>query len=137
MTPTGALREGIDLAVVATNLLGPAASKKGNRLWWRCPLGTHEDRTPSFSVEASKPGSYWHCFGCGESGDAAALVMKLRGMTFPEAKAYLTGKSAPSGASRSRPAAKAPGRPPEQSQVRAGVWVDPTAPRPARPNPAA
>ena len=102
---------------MATNLLGPAASKKGNRLWWRCPLGTHEDRTPSFSVEASKPGSYWHCFGCGESCDAAALVMQLRGMTFPEAKAYLTGKSAPSGASRSRPAAKAPASPPEQSSA--------------------
>ena len=33
----------------------------------------------------------WKCFGCGLYGDAAALVMRLRNLTFPEAVAFLTG----------------------------------------------
>src|SRR4051795_11360964 len=84
-----AIRGGIDLAAVATALLGPAPGRrgaKGRRLWWPCPL--HQDRNPSFCVEPGKP--WWRCFGCGESGDAATLVMKVRGATFPEAVAYLT-----------------------------------------------
>jgi DNA primase len=36
-------------------------------------------------------GRHFKCFGCGESGDAASFVMKIRRMTFPEAVAYLTG----------------------------------------------
>jgi hypothetical protein len=100
------LRETIDLAAVATNQLGPAPGRRGERgrrLWWRCPLGTHEDSNPSFCVDPTK--GRWRCFGCGVHGDAAALVMKLRGMTFPEAVATLAG-----GPSPTRPG-KAPGKP--------------------------
>ena len=89
-------RERIDLAAVATNLLGPPPGRRGERgrtLWWRCPLGTHEDRNPSFCVDPGK--GWWRCFGCGESGDAAALVMRLRGLTFPEAITFLTGNTTP------------------------------------------
>jgi CHC2 zinc finger/Toprim-like len=97
-------RERVDLAAVVTRLLGPAPGRRGERgrkLWWSCPLGTHEDRNPSFVVE---PGNgWWKCFGCGESGDAAALVMRLEGRTFPEAVAYLTGGPAPTGKAKPRP----------------------------------
>src|SRR4051794_41014069 len=71
----------IDLAEVATRLLGPAPGRRGERgpkLWWCCPL--HRDRNPSFCVEPGKP--WWRCYGCGESGDAATLVMRLKGMGF-------------------------------------------------------
>jgi len=100
-----AARERIDLAAVATNLLGPAPGRRGERggrLWWSCPLGTHEDRNPSFSVDPAK--RRWRCYGCGRNGDAAALVMTLRGLTFHEAVAHLTGGPAPPGKGTSRPA---------------------------------
>ena len=102
-------REGIDLAKVATNLMGPAPGRRGEhgrQLWWRCPFLTHEDANPSFAIEPGKP--WWRCYGCGEHGDAATLVMKLRHRTFPEAIADLTGGPAPRGRSAPR---KGPGRP--------------------------
>jgi hypothetical protein len=85
-------RDQVDLAAVATSRLGPAPGRRGERggrLWRSCPLGTHEDHNPSFAVDPDK-GS-WRCFGCGESGDAASLVMRLDGKSFPEAVASLTG----------------------------------------------
>jgi CHC2 zinc finger/Toprim-like len=104
-------RETIDLAAVATAILGPAPGRRGEhgrRLWWPCPF--HPDRNPSFCVDPGK--GWWRCFGCGENGDAAALVMRLNpGMTFPEAVAYLTG-----GATATRPG-KAPGRPRDERPV--------------------
>jgi DNA primase len=87
-------RQSIDAGAVATGLLGEAAKRSGGRLWWRCPF--HEERTPSFAIE-TKPGGGWRCFGCGEKGDAAGLLMRLRGMTFPEARAALTGRDLPTG----------------------------------------
>ncbi|MCL1900138.1 MAG: CHC2 zinc finger domain-containing protein, partial [Promicromonosporaceae bacterium] len=46
-----------------------------------CPF--HDERTPSFTV---RPGvGRFHCFGCGESGDAFAFLMKLDGLSFTEA----------------------------------------------------
>jgi DNA primase len=80
----------IDLAAVATGLLGRPPGRRGYRgplLWWHCPL--HHDHNPSFTVTPGKP--WWRCFGCGAHGDAATLVMKMMGMTFREALAYLTG----------------------------------------------
>lgn len=95
-------RDRIDLAEVATRLLGPAPGRRGERgakLWWNCPF--HEDRNPSFCVDPRKRA--WRCYGCAATGDAPALVMRLEGLTFPEAVAYLTGGTAPSGKTRPRP----------------------------------
>jgi hypothetical protein len=106
-------RERTDLAAVATKLLGPAPGRRGERgrrLYWHCPF--HEDQNPSFCVEPGK--GWWRCFGCGENGDAASLVMKLNGATFPEAVAFLTGGPAPSGKALSRPAPTPPRRPPPE-----------------------
>src|SRR4051812_41544335 len=83
-------RERIDLAAVATAILGPAPGRRGEhgrRLWWCCPF--HDDRNPSFCVDPEK--GCWRCFGCGASGDAAALVMRATGKTFPEAVEHLIG----------------------------------------------
>jgi hypothetical protein len=38
------VRDRVDLATVATNLLGPASERKGRRLLWACPF--HEDHHP-------------------------------------------------------------------------------------------
>ncbi|MFO0957430.1 MAG: CHC2 zinc finger domain-containing protein [Isosphaeraceae bacterium] len=83
-------RHRIDLAKVATDLLGPAPGRRGDRgrLWWRCPI--HPDKNPSLLVDAAR--GHWRCFGCGESGDAASLVMRVLGKTFPEALEHLTGR---------------------------------------------
>jgi CHC2 zinc finger len=82
------IRDRIDLADVATALLGPAPGRRGERgrrRWWPCPF--HEDKNPSFAVEPGK--RWWKCYGCSEHGDAASLVMRLRGLTFPEAVRWL------------------------------------------------
>lgn len=99
-------RDRVDLAAVATNLLGPAPGRRGEhgrRLWWSCPL--HDDRNPSFAIDPGRP--FWRCFGCGEHGDAATLVMRVRSCSFPEALAYLTGDHARTGRAPLGPA-KAP-----------------------------
>jgi DNA primase len=46
-----------------------------------CPF--HGEKTPSFSVHASR--QYFHCFGCGVSGDVFTFVQKIENVTFPEA----------------------------------------------------
>ena len=46
-----------------------------------CPF--HSEKTPSFSVSPNK--RLFKCFGCGEGGDAITFVMKVEGLTFPEA----------------------------------------------------
>src|SRR5208283_5250831 len=40
-------------------------------------------KTPSFSVHASR--QFFHCFGCGVSGDVFTFVGKIENITFPEA----------------------------------------------------
>ena len=87
------IRDQLDMAQVVIALLGPAPGRRGSRgLWWCCPF--HQDQNPSFCVTPGKP--WWKCWGCGERGDAATLVMNLNHCTFPEAVAYLAGKPVPS-----------------------------------------
>src|SRR5271157_3402937 len=71
----------VDLAAVATNLLGPPLKRSGCRLLWRCPF--HDDHDPSFQVDPNR--GTWKCWPCGIGGDAAELVMKIRGVVFSEA----------------------------------------------------
>jgi DNA primase len=46
-----------------------------------CPF--HAEKTASFSVHATR--QFFHCFGCGESGDVFTFVQKVENITFPEA----------------------------------------------------
>jgi DNA primase len=46
-----------------------------------CPF--HNEKTPSFSVHATR--QFFHCFGCGTSGDVFTFVQKIENVTFPEA----------------------------------------------------
>jgi DNA primase len=46
-----------------------------------CPF--HNEKTPSFSVHATK--QFYHCFGCHVSGDVFSFVQKIENITFPEA----------------------------------------------------
>lgn len=57
----------------------------GARYTGRCPF--HEERTPSFSVSAEH--KLYHCFGCGESGDAIGFVSATEALDFPGAVEFL------------------------------------------------
>jgi DNA primase len=46
-----------------------------------CPF--HSEKTGSFSVHATR--QFYHCFGCGASGDVFSFVQKIENITFPEA----------------------------------------------------
>ena len=45
-----------------------------------CPF--HGEKTPSFSVHATR--QFYHCFGCGVSGDVFSFVQKIENISFPE-----------------------------------------------------
>jgi DNA primase len=53
-----------------------------------CPF--HSEKSPSFHVREDD--GYYHCFGCGKSGNVFSFLMESRGMTFPEAVEYLAEK---------------------------------------------
>jgi len=53
-----------------------------------CPF--HAEKTPSFSVHATR--QFFHCFGCGESGDVFTFVQKVENISFPEAVRLLAQK---------------------------------------------
>lgn len=62
-------------------LIGPPARRSHDRSWWRCPLGTHEDATPSFCTLPHDPARFpkdrWICHGCQDRGDEADLLKRL------------------------------------------------------------
>ncbi|MCL2454365.1 MAG: DNA primase [Micrococcales bacterium] len=53
-----------------------------------CPF--HDEKSPSFNVRP-QVGRY-HCFGCGEGGDAIDFVQKIDGLGFTEAVEHLAGR---------------------------------------------
>jgi DNA primase len=54
-----------------------------------CPF--HDEKTPSFSVHATR--QFFYCFGCGVKGDVFAFVQKIENVTFPEAVRSVAQKS--------------------------------------------
>jgi len=54
--------------------------KGGANFMGLCPF--HGEKSPSFSVSPSK--QFFHCFGCGKSGDAIKFLMEHTGATFME-----------------------------------------------------
>jgi len=55
--------------------------KSGSNYSACCPF--HNEKTPSFSVSQSK--QFYHCFGCGASGNAIGFLMEYDGMHFVDA----------------------------------------------------
>jgi DNA primase len=55
--------------------------RKGRSHLGLCPF--HNEKTPSFNVNADK--GFYHCFGCGVSGDVISFVMETEALSFPEA----------------------------------------------------
>lgn len=55
--------------------------RRGANYWACCPF--HHEKTPSFSINA--PDRYYHCFGCGASGDVIRFVQEYENVEFPQA----------------------------------------------------
>jgi DNA primase len=83
-------RATIDRIFDATNIvdvIGDFVSlkKRGVNYVACCPF--HDEKTPSFSVSASK--NIYKCFGCGKAGNAVNFVMEHEHFTYVEALKYL------------------------------------------------
>ena len=57
----------------------------GGSLTGLCPF--HDEKTPSFHVTPAR--GFWHCFGCGEGGDAINFIQKINHVSFAEAIEFL------------------------------------------------
>ncbi len=64
--------------VIATHV---RLRRAGRNFVGLCPF--HNEKTPSFSVNAER--GFFHCFGCGAGGTVFDFVMRVDGLTFPEA----------------------------------------------------
>ncbi|HEM3488999.1 TPA: DNA primase [Streptococcus suis] len=66
-----------------------ALTKAGRNYVGLCPF--HGEKTPSFNVIEDK--QFYHCFGCGKSGDIFKFVEEVRGVSFADAAAILAEKA--------------------------------------------
>lgn len=64
-------------------------TRKGKEFWGCCPF--HHEKTPSFTVSDDRES--FHCFGCGEHGDAITFVMKSQGLSFVDAVEQLANEA--------------------------------------------
>ncbi|HET7657947.1 MAG TPA: DNA primase, partial [Bacillales bacterium] len=62
--------------------------KQGRSYVGLCPF--HDEKTPSFSVSPDK--QIYHCFGCGNGGNAFTFLMEMEGYEFLEAVKHLADK---------------------------------------------
>ncbi len=78
-------RDFLDDLLIRTDIVSVIGShielkKKGTNYTALCPF--HNEKTPSFTVNPSK--QFYHCFGCGASGDTVSFLMQYCGLTFPQ-----------------------------------------------------
>ena len=78
------VREAVDMV----QLVGGKTDLRrvGSRWVGLCPF--HDERTPSFSVNAEQ--RLFYCFGCGAKGDAIGFVRETEALDFPEAVELLS-----------------------------------------------
>jgi len=72
--------EDIKSRVNIVDVIGSVVTLKrsGSGYMGCCPF--HKEKTPSFSVSESR--NFYHCFGCGESGDSIKFVQKFYNLDF-------------------------------------------------------
>ncbi len=62
--------------------------RRGYNYWACCPF--HHEKTPSFSINAAE--QFYHCFGCGTSGDVIAFVKNYENVDFSHAVEILAAR---------------------------------------------
>ncbi len=82
-TSVDAVKAAIDMVDLVSTYTQPR--KAGARYTARCPF--HEERTPSFSINAVD--KLYYCFGCGAKGDAITFVREKEGLDFAQAIEWL------------------------------------------------
>lgn len=73
------IKEQADIVKVVSECVD--LKKSGTRFLGLCPF--HGEKTPSFTVHPGQ--QFFHCFGCGESGDVFSFLMKYHHLDFPSA----------------------------------------------------
>ncbi|GHV40160.1 DNA primase [Clostridia bacterium] len=73
------VRDENDIVAVISQYV--SLKKNGGNYFGLCPF--HHEKSPSFSVAESK--QFYHCFGCGASGNVISFVMKIENLPFPDA----------------------------------------------------
>ncbi len=66
-----------------------ALDRKGGTHWACCPF--HHERTPSFAVNQAE--QFYHCFGCGVSGDVVRFVQEIESTDFMGAVRILAARA--------------------------------------------
>jgi len=79
-------RDFIDDLIARTDIVDIVDSrvklkKAGKNYQACCPF--HNEKSPSFTVSAEK--QFYHCFGCGEHGNALSFIMEFDRLEFVEA----------------------------------------------------
>ena len=77
------IRESCSIVQVISGYV--SLTKSGSSYRGLCPF--HQEKTPSFFVSEAK--KIFHCFGCGESGDVFAFLMKQEKLGFQSAARLL------------------------------------------------
>lgn len=80
------LKQKLNIIEVASAYI--SLERKGGNYWACCPF--HHEKTPSFSLNESD--QYYHCFGCGESGDVIKFVQSMENVEFMEAVRMLAAR---------------------------------------------
>lgn len=81
------IRHRIDIIDLVGNYV--TLKKSGANHKALCPF--HEEKTGSFMVSSQK--QIFKCFGCNEGGNVFNFIMKMEGLTFPEAVQFLANRA--------------------------------------------
>lgn len=73
------LKQNNDIVTIASKYIN--LTRKGKTWWACCPF--HFEKTPSFAINEYE--QYYHCFGCGASGDVINFVSKYETLDFYDA----------------------------------------------------
>ncbi len=73
------LKQKLNIIEIAGNYI--SLERRGGNWWACCPF--HHEKTPSFALNESD--QFYHCFGCGESGDVIKFVQSMENIEFMDA----------------------------------------------------
>lgn len=81
------MRDGVDIYELVSRYVQLKRSGASNYVGL-CPF--HAEKSPSFSVNPGR--QIFKCFGCGVGGDAFEFLMRMEGLSFPEAARRIAGE---------------------------------------------